>query len=43
MSTGKDNTVHDHDHADVDTTSWAFAVGVTLNLAFVAIEAGFGV
>jgi cobalt-zinc-cadmium efflux system protein len=43
MSTNPDNHSHDHDHADVDTTSRAFAVGVTLNLAFVVIEAGFGV
>ncbi|MBI1285927.1 MAG: cation diffusion facilitator family transporter [Thiobacillus sp.] len=35
--------VHSHDHTSIDTTSRAFAVGVTLNLAFVAIEAGFGV
>jgi len=32
----------DHDHAAVDPTGRAFATGVTLNLAFVAVEAGFG-
>ena len=42
MSASHDNHSHEHDHADVDTTSRAFAVGVTLNLAFVAIETGFG-
>lgn len=42
MSTQPDDHSHDHDHADVDTTGRAFAVGVTLNLAFVAIETGFG-
>ncbi len=34
--------MHDHGHADIDTTSRAFALGVGLNLAFVLIEAGFG-
>lgn len=35
---------HDHGqvHGPVDATSRAFAVGVTLNLVFVAVEAGFG-
>lgn len=34
---------HPHDHAaGIDTTRRAFAVGVSLNLAFVAIEVGFG-
>ena len=33
---------HDHDHGTLDPTSKAFAVGVTLNLAFVAIEVVFG-
>jgi len=33
---------HGHEHGPVDPTSRAFAVGVTLNLAFVAVEAGFG-
>jgi len=33
---------HAHAHGPVDPTSRAFAVGVTLNLAFVAVEAGFG-
>jgi len=31
-----------HDHTTVDASSRAFAVGVGLNLAFVAIEIGFG-
>lgn len=31
-----------HHHGPVDATSRAFAIGVTLNLLFVAIEAGFG-
>jgi cobalt-zinc-cadmium efflux system protein len=33
---------HDHQHAVADTSSRAFAVGVTLNLAFVFVEVGFG-
>lgn len=33
---------HGHDHGPVDPTTRAFAIGVTLNLAFVAVEAGFG-
>jgi cobalt-zinc-cadmium efflux system protein len=33
---------HGHAHGPVDATSRAFAIGVTLNLAFVAVEAGFG-
>lgn len=33
---------HGHAHGPVDATSRAFAVGVTLNLAFVAVEAAFG-
>lgn len=33
---------HTHDHSAVDTTSRAFAVGVALNLAFVAVEVIFG-
>jgi len=33
---------HGHDHGPVDPTSRAFAIGVTLNLAFVAVEVGFG-
>lgn len=33
---------HDHDHGTLDPTSKAFAVGVVLNLAFVAIEVVFG-
>lgn len=33
---------HGHAHGPVDATSRAFAVGVTLNLVFVAVEAGFG-
>jgi len=44
------NTHHHHSHAHghghrhaVDTTNRVFVVGVSLNLAFVVIEAGFGV
>ncbi|MBL8200771.1 MAG: cation transporter [Chromatiales bacterium] len=33
---------HGHDHVHGDAKGRAFAVGVTLNLAFVAVEAGFG-
>ena len=33
---------HGHAHGPVDATTRAFAIGVTLNLAFVAVEAGFG-
>lgn len=33
---------HGHAHGPVDATSRAFAIGVTLNLAFVAVEAAFG-
>ncbi|NOT17586.1 MAG: cation transporter [Sulfuriferula sp.] len=31
-----------HDHSHVDTNSRAFAIGVSLNLAFVIVEIGFG-
>ncbi|MEQ1801408.1 MAG: cation diffusion facilitator family transporter [Gammaproteobacteria bacterium] len=33
---------HAHGHGPVDATSRAFVTGVTLNLIFVAVEAGFG-
>ena len=33
---------HGHAHGPVDATTRAFAIGVTLNLVFVAVEAGFG-
>jgi cobalt-zinc-cadmium efflux system protein len=33
---------HGHAHGPVDATSRAFAIGVTLNLGFVAVEAAFG-
>ena len=33
---------HDHDHAAFDPTQRAFAVGVTLNLIFVAVEIFYG-
>jgi cobalt-zinc-cadmium efflux system protein len=33
---------HHHDHAAFDPTQRAFAVGVTLNLIFVAVELAFG-
>ncbi len=33
----------DHHHHTSDNYGWAFAIGVALNLAFVIVEAGFGV
>ncbi len=33
---------HGHAHGPVDATGRAFAIGVALNLAFVGVEAGFG-
>ena len=41
MNTHHHHHTHSHDHGD--TTSRAFAVGVFLNLAFVLVEAGFGI
>ena len=34
---------HDHQHGPVDTGDWRYAVGLIVNLAFVAIEFGAGV
>ncbi len=42
MNAAADKHTHDHDLPAIAATSRAFAVGVALNLAFVAIEAGFG-
>ncbi|NNC01022.1 cation transporter, partial [Corallococcus exiguus] len=34
---------HDHSHAPAGEYGRAFAIGITLNLAFVAIEAAYGI
>jgi cobalt-zinc-cadmium efflux system protein len=34
---------HAHDHSDGGDFGWAFAVGIALNLGFVAVEATFGI
>jgi len=34
---------HGHHHGPVDTGDWRYAVGLIINLAFVAIEFGAGV
>jgi cobalt-zinc-cadmium efflux system protein len=36
------NMSHDHNH-QISNYNWAFAIGVMLNVIFVAIEAGYGV
>jgi len=37
MSADRNNHSHDHDHIGIDRTSRAFVVGITLNMAFVAL------